>query len=61
MMKKKSAVKKHAAIRKSPAKKPAAPQGAGNGASRLIDGRIRELDDWRGQMLAHVRALIQPG
>jgi len=29
------------------------------GASRLIDGRIRELDDWRGQMLAHVRALIR--
>jgi hypothetical protein len=27
--------------------------------SRLIDARIRELDDWRGEMLAHVRALIQ--
>ena len=26
--------------------------------SRLIDARIRELDDWRGKMLAHVRALI---
>ncbi|HEX4117699.1 MAG TPA: DUF1801 domain-containing protein [Rhizomicrobium sp.] len=58
MMKKKSAVKKHAAIRKGPAKKPAAPKGADNDASRLIDGRIRELDDWRGQMPAHVRALI---
>ena len=28
-------------------------------ASRLIDGRIKELGDWRGQMLAHVRALIR--
>ena len=28
-------------------------------ASRLIDGKIKELDDWRGEMLAHVRGLIQ--
>ena len=28
-------------------------------ASRLIDGRIKELDDWRGKQLAHVRALIK--
>ena len=27
--------------------------------SRLIDARIKELDDWRGKTLAHVRALIQ--
>lgn len=27
--------------------------------SLLIDARIKELDDWRGKMLAHVRALIQ--
>ena len=26
--------------------------------SRLIDGRIEELGDWRGKTLAHVRALI---
>jgi hypothetical protein len=26
--------------------------------SRLIDGRIRELGDWRGETLARVRALI---
>jgi hypothetical protein len=26
--------------------------------SRLIDARIAELGDWRGKMLAHVRALI---
>lgn len=28
-------------------------------ASALIDGRIAELADWRGQTLAHVRALIR--
>ncbi len=27
--------------------------------SRLIDARIRELSDWRGEMLARVRALIK--
>ncbi|MGD0366172.1 MAG: DUF1801 domain-containing protein [Acidobacteriaceae bacterium] len=27
-------------------------------ASRLIDARIEELDDWRGVMLARLRALI---
>jgi hypothetical protein len=26
--------------------------------SRLIDGRIKELNDWRGKTLARVRALI---
>jgi hypothetical protein len=28
-------------------------------ASRQIDARIEELDDWRGRMLAEVRALIR--
>ncbi len=27
--------------------------------SRLIDARIRELDDWRGEMLGRLRALIK--
>jgi hypothetical protein len=27
--------------------------------SRLIDARIEELNDWRGGMLAHIRALIR--
>jgi hypothetical protein len=27
--------------------------------SRLIDARIRELDDWRGTTLAQIRALIR--
>jgi hypothetical protein len=31
----------------------------GESPSRLIDARIRELDDWRGRTLAHVRALIK--
>ena len=28
-------------------------------ASRLIDERIKELGDWRGKMLAQIRALIK--
>jgi hypothetical protein len=31
----------------------------GDSPSRLIDGRIKELGDWRGETLARVRALIQ--
>jgi hypothetical protein len=31
----------------------------GEAASRLIDGRIEELDDWRGEMLARLRALVK--
>src|ERR1700733_12289621 len=27
--------------------------------SKLIDARIKELDDWRGKTLSHVRALIK--
>jgi hypothetical protein len=27
--------------------------------SRLIDAKIKELGDWRGETLAHIRALIQ--
>jgi len=43
---------KKSATAKSTASKTAAP-------SRLIDGRIKELGDWRGEMLAHVRGLIR--
>jgi hypothetical protein len=28
-------------------------------SSRLIDARVRELDDWRGKTLARLRALIK--
>jgi hypothetical protein len=31
----------------------------GASPSRLIDARIKELGDWRGEMLARVRALIK--
>ena len=31
----------------------------GDSPSRLIDARIRELNDWRGETLARARALIQ--
>jgi hypothetical protein len=31
----------------------------GESPSRLIDARIRELGDWRGRTLSHVRALIK--
>ena len=31
----------------------------GDNASRLIDARIKELGDWRGETLARVRALIR--
>ena len=37
-------------------------KAAGNGGpspSELIDGRIKELDDWRGETLARVRALVK--
>ena len=33
------------------------PQGSAS-ASEMIDGRIAELDDWRGRMLARLRAVI---
>ena len=31
----------------------------GDSPSRLIDARIKELDDWRGKTLARIRALIK--
>ena len=38
--------------------KKSAPQ-TGKSPSRLIDARIKELDDWRGETLGRVRALIR--
>ena len=35
------------------------PPASGAAASTLIDARIAELDDWRGAMLARLRALIR--
>jgi hypothetical protein len=42
------------------AKKSAATKAKeGASPSKLIDGRIRELGDWRGETLARIRALIK--
>ena len=35
------------------------PRAAGSAASRLIDKRIAELDDWRGETLARMRDLVR--
>jgi hypothetical protein len=32
---------------------------AGDSPARLIDAKIKALDDWRGEMLARVRAIIK--
>jgi hypothetical protein len=32
---------------------------AGDSPSRHIDARIKELGDWRGEMLAHIRGIIK--
>ena len=41
-------------------KKPNPKEGIGaDSASRHIDARIDELDDWRGEMLARIRRLIK--
>jgi hypothetical protein len=41
------------------AKRPAGDADDGPSASALIDARIAELGDWRGAMLARLRALIK--
>jgi hypothetical protein len=40
-------------------KKSGATKPAGDSPSRLIDARIKELADWRGETLARVRMLIR--
>jgi hypothetical protein len=45
-------MKKSVVMKKSVATKDESP-------SRLIDSRIKELGDWRGKTLGHVRALIK--
>jgi hypothetical protein len=40
-------------------KSPATNAKEGSSPSRLIDGRIEALGDWRGETLARVRALIK--
>ena len=55
-----TAAKKKTAKAKATVKKKAAPQPASSttDASKLIDARIRELGDWRGETLARMRELI---
>src|SRR2546430_541013 len=40
-------------------KSKASEEKAGDAPSKLIDARIKELDDWRGEMLARIRMLIK--
>lgn len=41
------------------AKKASTKEANGASPSKLIDGRIRELGDWRGEMLGWIRELIK--
>jgi hypothetical protein len=52
-----NAVKKPAAGRVGA--KAAKPGDAGDSPSRLIDAKIKELGDWRGETLARVRSIIK--
>jgi hypothetical protein len=45
-------------MKKSQPKKAESPEGAAS-PSTLIDARIAELGDWRGEMLSRLRALIK--
>lgn len=47
-------MKKAVTAQKSSAKEANAPS-----PSKMIDGRIKELGDWRGEMLKRIRALIR--
>ena len=40
-------------------KKSSGSSSKGESPSQLIDARIQELDDWRGDMLSRLRALIK--
>jgi hypothetical protein len=49
-------------MKKATMKKSGAAEAKGAGGdspSRLIDARIKELGDWRGEMLARIRAVIK--
>ena len=41
------------------ARKAGAREGRGDAPSRLIDARIKELSDWRGETLARIRMIIK--
>ncbi|QOZ73807.1 DUF1801 domain-containing protein [Bradyrhizobium arachidis] len=42
-----------------PAKKSSTKDLEGASPAKLIDGRIKELGDWRGEMLGRIRGLIK--
>lgn len=50
---------KKSATTKAPAKATTKAATKDESPSRLIDARIKELGDWRGETLAHIRALIR--
>ncbi|MCA9643463.1 MAG: DUF1801 domain-containing protein [Polyangiaceae bacterium] len=54
----KKAPPKKAAAKAAPKKPAAKKPEAQPSASATIDARLKEIDDWRGQLLAEVRALI---
>ncbi|MBR0852538.1 DUF1801 domain-containing protein [Bradyrhizobium diazoefficiens] len=41
------------------ARKAGAKDATGSSPSKMIDGRIKELGDWRGETLKRIRALIR--
>jgi hypothetical protein len=55
-MKKATATKATTIVKKG---KSVSIEGKGDSPSRLIDARIEELGDWRGETLAQVRTLIK--
>ena len=59
-MKKRVSKKVESATSKSaPSKSAPSKSGLTQSASKLIDARIEDLSDWRGEMLARLRALIR--
>ncbi|UPK28717.1 DUF1801 domain-containing protein [Bradyrhizobium sp. 195] len=46
-------------MKKAMAKKSGAKDANGPSPSKMIDGRIKELGDWRGEMLGRIRGLIK--
>jgi hypothetical protein len=46
-------------MKKATAKKSDAKDAAGDSPGRLIDAKLKKLGDWRGETLAHARAIIK--
>jgi hypothetical protein len=51
--------RKKARANMAEAKSEATNEREGNSPAQLIDARIKELGDWRGETLAHLRKLIK--